>query len=227
MTGPMIQTYASRAALADRVADLLADRLRARIGADGRACLAVPGGTTPGPMLEALGALDLDWANVTVTLTDERWVRVSSEQSNQRLLAKTLLQGPAERITFVPLYTGDSDPAQGIERVCAELRRAALPLDIAVLGMGADMHTASLFPGAADLGLALAPNAPPAVAIRLPSAGAPRITLSAWALNEAERHILIVGASKRAALERALQIGDPLQAPVCAVLDEATVHYAD
>lgn len=227
MTAPVIRTYPSRADLARDVAGLLADRLRQRIAASGRASLAVAGGTTPGPMLRALGRHDLAWDRVVVTLTDERWVPASSDRSNQRLVQETLLQGNAAVAEFVPLYTGEPEPPPGLAGVCDDLAGAVLPLDIAVLGMGEDMHTASLFPGAADLNLALSASARPAVAMTPPGADEARVTLSAPVLRSAERHILITGAGKLAALDRARAIGDPVRAPVCAVLDGATVHYAD
>ena len=71
-------------------------------------------------------------------------------------------------------------------------------------------------------------TAPDGKEIEAPDAGEPRLTLSARLLDAAAaRHILIAGPSKRAALDRALALGDPLQAPILAVLDGATVHYAD
>lgn len=227
MTDLAIRTYASRDALAAKVAGLLAGRLRAAIEQSGVARMAVPGGTTPGPMLCALGRCDLDWSKVAVTLTDERWVPVTSDRSNEGLVRRTLLCGTAAAAAFVPLYSGDPDPAQGIATVRDGLARQAVPLDVAVLGIGADMHTASLFPRAAGLERALAANAPTAVAIDAAGGKEPRITLSVPVLARAERHVLIAGADKRAALDRAREIGDPIHAPVCAVLGGATVHYAD
>jgi 6-phosphogluconolactonase len=93
--------------------------------------------------------------------------------------------------------------------------------------MGADMHTASLFPGADRLEEALSPGAPILMALRAEAAGEPRITLSAPALKSAfHTHILIKGAEKRAALERAQGLS-PVEAPVRAVLDTATVHWTE
>jgi 6-phosphogluconolactonase len=89
------------------------------------------------------------------------------------------------------------------------------------------MHTASLFPGADRLAEALAPNAPVLMALRSEAAGEPRITLTARVLRDAMTiHLLITGAEKRAALERAQSL-PPEEAPVRAVLDHATVHWAE
>jgi 6-phosphogluconolactonase len=226
VSGQIVE-YPSREALMRKLADRLAERLRALVAEKGRASLAVPGGTTPALMLTVLGAADLPWDKVAVTLTDERWVPVSSQRSNQRLLTETLFRGAAAAAEFAPLYGGTAEPETGLGAVETTLRQIILPLDVAVLGMGADMHTASLFPGAAGLEEALSPGAPPVVAIRAPGAEEPRITLSAPVLAAAERHLLITGAEKRAALNKALSLNDPKKAPVCAVLAGATVHYAD
>ncbi len=227
MTGPDTRHYDSRASLAVAVAEHLSERLQARIASTGRVTMAVSGGTTPGPMLRRLGQRRLDWSKVVVTLTDERQVPLSSPRSNARLVSETLLQGAARSAVFIPLHGNDADPGVRLVSVCERLSRVALPLDIAVLGMGTDMHTASLFPGSHSLADALAPEAPPAIAIAAPGANEHRVTLSAPVLARAERHILIHGACKHDALRRAIEIADPHEAPVCTVLSGATVHYAD
>ena len=102
-----------------------------------------------------------------------------------------------------------------------------LPITLLLLGMGADMHTASIFPGADRLEEALSRNAPLLVPMRAPGAPEPRVTLSAHVLNGALRkHVLIFGNEKRAALQAAR--GKPAhQAPINAVLDGAKVHWAE
>ena len=227
MTMPQIIEYDSRDDQAGGLADLVAGRLTAAVKAKNSASLAVPGGTTPGLMLKLLGESDAPWGLVAVTLTDERWVPPISPRSNQKLLGETLFHGAAAAAEFVPLYGGGGEPAQALHAVNLTLEQVALPLDVAVLGMGDDMHTASMFPGALGLEEALAPDAPPAVAIRAPGAEEPRITLSARVLRAAERHVLIQGHDKMRALERAVALADPTRAPICAVLEGATVHYAD
>jgi 6-phosphogluconolactonase len=208
--------------LAGRIAAELADFLRR----EGRASFCVPGGTTPGPVFDTLSGVDIDWAKVAVFLNDERWVGEDSPRSNTRLLRERLLRDKAAAATLVPLYAPADQPEDRLEAL-AEGLRPHLPISVLLLGMGADMHTASLFPGADRLAEALAPDAPPLMALRADAAGEPRITLTAPVLRSAFRtHILIRGAEKRAALERALTL-DPSQAPVRTVLDHATVHWAE
>jgi len=98
---------------------------------------------------------------------------------------------------------------------------------VALVGMGTDMHVASLIPGADGLAAALAADAPPLVVLRAPGAAEARVSLSAPALAGALRlHLLIAGPEKRAALERARTL-PVAEAPVRALLDEATVHWAE
>lgn len=217
--------YPSREALASGLAGVIAGELRGAL-AKGAATLSVPGGTTPGPVFDALAAEDLDWSRVAVLLNDERWVDETSPRSNTRLLRERLLVGPASKARLVPLYAPTETPEESLEKL-SEGILPHLPITVLLLGMGGDMHTASLFPGADKLAQALASNAPVLMALRAEAAGEPRITLSAPVLKQARHiHILITGPDKRAALERAKGL-PPMEAPIRSVLDRATVHWAE
>ncbi|NGQ91906.1 6-phosphogluconolactonase [Rhodobacter sp. HX-7-19] len=208
--------------LANVIAGQLADFLRR----EGRASLSVPGGTTPGPIFDTLSGVDIDWSKVAVFLNDERWVGEDSPRSNTRLLRERLLRGKAAAAQLIPLYAEAANPEERLEDL-AEGLRPHLPISVLLLGMGADMHTASLFPGADRLTDALAADAPILLPMRAEAAGEPRITLTAPVLKGAMNiHILITGQEKRDALERALTLS-PEEAPVRAVLDNATVHWAE
>ncbi|WP_225027360.1 6-phosphogluconolactonase [Xinfangfangia pollutisoli] len=209
--------------LADKIAGELADFLRR----EGRASLCVPGGTTPGPVFDTLSGVDLDWPNVAVFLNDERWVPEDDPRSNTRLLREHLLRGRAARARLVPLWLpGAAEPEQALE-VLEDGLRPHLPISVLLLGMGTDMHTASLFPGADRLAEALAASAPLLMPMRAEAAGEPRVTLTAPVLQGALKiHVLITGAEKRAALERAQGL-TPAEAPIKALLANATVHWAE
>ncbi|WP_106744392.1 6-phosphogluconolactonase [Yoonia maritima] len=207
------------------LADTLAGELKNALLTHDTASLAVPGGTTPGPIFDSLCSVDLDWSRVHVMLTDERWVPEDSERSNTRLLRQRLLVDRAAVAQYMPLYANAETPEEKLPELAADLD-SALPISVCLLGMGADMHTASIFPGADQLDLALNGD-DRLVAMRAPGAPEPRITLSAAVLNAAiSRHIVIVGTEKRAALERAQQLTSS-EAPVAAILNGATVHWAE
>jgi 6-phosphogluconolactonase len=220
------ESYPDREMLMLGLANIIAGQLADFLRRDGKATLSVPGGTTPGPIFDTLSGVDLDWGNVAVVLNDERWVPESSERSNTRLVRERLIRGRAAQARLVPLYA----PAGQPEEMLAALEdglRPHLPISVLLLGMGADMHTASLFPGADRLEEALSPQAPILLPMRAEAAGEPRVTLTAPVLRGAFNiHILITGDEKRAALERALTL-TPMEAPVRAVLDNATVHWAE
>ena len=217
--------YPDREMLMLRLAQRIASELGEVLRAQGRATLSVPGGTTPGPVFDTLSGADLDWANVAIVLNDERWVPEDSPRSNTRLLRERLLVGRAAVATLLPLRMTAPTPEDGLEALSAGLV-AHLPISVLLLGMGEDMHTASLFPGADHLDAALAKDAPPLMAMRAEAASEPRITLTAPVLQDALRvHVLITGAAKRAVLEQARKL-PPRDAPIACILDQAQVHWA-
>lgn len=221
-----LETYPDREFMMLGLANVIAGQLADFLRREGKASLCVPGGTTPGPIFDTLSGVDLDWGNVAVFLNDERWVGEDSPRSNTRLLRERLLKGKAAAARLVPLYAEAGQPEEALEAL-AEGIAPHLPISVLLLGMGADMHTASLFPGADRLDEALAADAPVLMALRADAAGEPRITLTAPVLRGAMHiHVLITGAEKRAALDRAMAL-PVAEAPVRAVLDNATVHWAE
>lgn len=209
----------TREELAARLAGHVADKLRAAIEITGWASIAVSGGSTPKLFFSELSRRELDWEKVWVTLVDERWVAPSDSRSNQRMVAIELLEGAAAHAHFLPLYREDIEAAE-IATIEDELR-PLLPLDVVVLGMGEDGHTASLFPGGSRLAEAVSEDATALlIDMRAPAAGEPRVTLTLPVITAAKNlYLHIEGEKKREALDRALDIADPAQAPIRYVLD--------
>ncbi len=217
--------YPDRELLAMGVADILASELKNCLLVHQWASFVVPGGTTPGPIFDSLCAADLDWDRVHVMLSDERWVPEDHDRSNAKLLRAHLFQSRAAEARFVPFYTDGETPASAAPGLSDRLAEQ-VPISVLFLGMGADMHTASLFPGAEGLADMLADDAPLVVPVSV-AGQEPRISLSGPALAGAmAKHLVIYGAEKRAALERA-QTLDATEAPIKVVLNGLTVHWAE
>jgi 6-phosphogluconolactonase len=213
--------FSGRPELAAALAGRVADRLSKAIAERGKALLAVSGGTTPAKFFAALSAAPIAWDKVIVTLVDERFVPASSPRSNAGLVAANLLQNTAKAARFVPLY----HEAVGIEDAAASddaaLRSLPWPLDVVVLGMGPDGHTASFFPDADDLAKLLDPSSDRIVLpVHAASAGEPRLTLSLARIVDAGFIALhIEGEDKRTAFDSAVAPGP--RKPIRAVLDAA------
>jgi len=217
--------YPDREMLAIDVANVMAGELENCLLRHESASMAVPGGTTPGPIFDTLCAADLDWSGVKVMLTDERWVPEGHERSNASLLRSRLLTDRAAAAQFLPFYVEGQRPEDAAGRLSDQLA-SEMPISLLLLGMGTDMHTASLFPGAEGLEAGLDEDAPILVPIRA-EGQEPRISLSAAALNGAmSKHLVIFGSDKRDALMRAREL-PPQKAPIAAVLGDLTVHWAE
>ncbi|WP_282095446.1 6-phosphogluconolactonase [Epibacterium ulvae] len=220
-----IVEYADRDQLAIDVAKELAEALNQHLGQNPYASLAVAGGTSPAPIFDDLCAADLDWERISVMASDERWVPDTSDRSNATMIRQRLITDNAKVANFVPFYRDGETPAEALPKVADQLN-AHLPLSVVLLGMGEDMHTASLFPGVEGLEQALAADAPILVEMRPDSQPEARVSLSAHILNAAlSKHLVIYGEAKKDALNRALSL-PPEQAPVQAVLAGMTVHWA-
>ncbi|SRR5690554_122331 len=201
--------------------DTVAEFLMCRLKQAPRASLVVSGGSTPLPFFRALSVRGLDWSRVDVVLADERWVDENDEASNTRLVRDNLLQNRAASARFLSLKQPGATPTEGLEQVKAELADLTLPLDVVILGMGNDGHTASLFPDAPELAWAMNPECQSIVAAITPaSQPQKRITLTWSALRGARFTALhLKGKDKLATLQRAISCSDNvLEMPVRAFL---------
>ena len=224
MTTDMIEAFENPEALAQGAAAAIAQALDEALQARGRALFIATGGHTPGAAYDRLSTAPLDWAKVTVTLSDERWVEVDDPDSNERLLRERLLRGPAQAARLISLR-GDAPTPEAAAHEAGARLAALPPADILLLGMGEDGHVASLFPGNPALSLGLAAEAPPCIPVPRGEGGPPpqaRLSLSVPVLAAARQAIVLIsGQAKRAVIERALAGSDARDLPVRAVLQRA------
>ncbi len=223
---PLLRAFDNFEDMIRALADLAAMRLEDGIAARGRASLVASGGTTPGPLYDALSQRALPWDKVAVTLSDERWVPPDDPRSNEKLLRDRLLRGKAATAHLVPLKTASATPDDGAAASDAAIAAMPRPFDLTLLGMGDDGHTASLFPHAPGLDAALDVTAPALVravhAPDVPPVGE-RMTLTLRALLESRLIVVLVrGPEKRAAYEKARAGTDVHAAPVRAILNQRT-----
>ena len=210
MTRYRLSVASDSAALARHAAEEMALIIDLALAERDRAQIALAGGTTPRAAYAHLAAEHLPWDRVDVLLGDERWVNPEDPSSNARLLRESLLaQGPGRKACFHPVPTHLPTPALGAESYGALLVQLCggepPSLDLVLLGLGEDGHTASLFPGTP------APLVRDRWVTTGEGKGLPRITFTAPVLCAARKVIFLVsGASKREALGRLL---DPQESP--------------
>ncbi|PTM97733.1 6-phosphogluconolactonase [Mycoplana dimorpha] len=212
------------AALAEGLADTVASALEAAITERGAATIAVSGGSTPKQFFRALSGKTIDWSKVTITLVDERFVPADNPRSNHLLVSENLLQGPAAKARFLPLYQNSADAEEAARAVTQKVAALGAPFDVVILGMGNDGHTASFFPAGNHLAAALAADTPRGViTMEAEGAGETRLTLTFSSLQDARLLVLhIEGQAKKATLEKALAAGDENEMPVRAVFRRAS-----
>jgi len=225
-----IVRFDTQAALYDDAADRFA-----RIGAEairdrGRFLVALSGGDTPRPLLERLAspayAKRLDWSVVDVFWTDERCVPASHVQSNYRAAREALLDRvpiPTDRIHRI---AGEIDPlaaADAYELTLREVLGKEGRLDLILLGIGADGHTASLFPRHQ----ALTETGRWGVPVHAPADPPWRVTMTLPLINAARHVLFLVIGSEKAAAVRDLQEGEPLPASMVRPADGTLTFLVD
>lgn len=214
--------HATADALAIAVARRLSSSIDAALAERGQATIALAGGRTTPPILRRIAGESRDWSKLSILPTDERWVAADHPDNNLHQLQHSFAADHAIRwIALVP-----DKPRGKVNAVFANsaLESIGEAFDVCLLGMGADGHFASLFPGASNLSgaldLASRESAVAVIPDPMPSAGPhPRISLTLARLLHSRHVILAIsGADKRATLNRAIDGNDPGNLPVAALL---------
>jgi 6-phosphogluconolactonase len=143
--------FDSEEVLEKKLATSVSKQLNIALKEKNKACLAVSGGKTPVLFFKELSQQELDWAKVTVILVDERWLATDHKDSNEKLVRDNLIKNKAKQAYFLGLKNNADRPSEGIMDCETQLRTQVEELDVVVLGMGLDGHTASWFSGSEQL----------------------------------------------------------------------------
>lgn len=209
------------------LASCIAQQIREQLNRQDRVVLAVSGGKSPIALFESLRTHSLPWDRVVITLVDERVVPESHPDSNTQLLRKHLLKEGSAQAQFLSWFEHVESlqaltPEALAQLVNSELSKHLNQIDIAVLGMGEDGHTASWFPQSPGLNSAMQ-STDWVTWVRPVAAAHLRITLTKWAvLNAKYVHLSIAGETKMQVYERAKANTDS-NLPIAAVLHN---HHA-
>ncbi|WP_371189492.1 6-phosphogluconolactonase [Thalassotalea maritima] len=211
--------FSSRAELDNAFAKQVAAQLQDAISKNGKASIAFSGGSTPKGFFAALSEQDIAWDKVTVTLADDRWVATDHQDSNDKLLRENLLQNKAKKATLFSLVENQDFDSQILANKNQQAQ-SLLPLDVVILGMGEDGHTASIFPCSEQVEQGLDESVAPCLMATQPTtAPYQRITFNFPALIDASHlYLHIVGDSKQQVLETALSSKDAMAMPIRAFL---------
>ena len=220
-----LKRFGSADALVSEVASDMAAQLARAITARGQAGLLVSGGHSPARLFEQLRTRVLDWSRVSIALVDERWVEPTDPGSNERMVREALLRDGAAAARFFGLKNTAPSPDLGAAAAWNASARMPRPVEITVLGMGDDGHTASFFPGSPNLKSALDLEAPEGcIGMWSPSAPRERLSLNLSALLDSRRILIfILGEAKLRTYAAACGPGRVEEMPVRAVLRQQRV----
>ena len=206
MSKPDVIVLPAKAEVTRAAADRVVAAAASSIGARGRFTFALSGGSTPRALFELLASeayrSRVDWARTDVCFGDERCVPPDDPQSNYRMAREALLEHVPARVHRM---RGEDEPAaaaSAYERELRELLGATPRVDLVLLGMGDNGHTASLFPGLH----AVEERERWVVAEYVAEVSMWRLTVTPVVLNaSAEVLFLVAGADKAAMLHRVLE----------------------
>jgi 6-phosphogluconolactonase len=217
MSPPKIQVAADPQALAVTVAEHVVRSAQESLRLTGHFAIALSGGKSPRLLYQTLAdvahASRIDWASVDVFFSDERCVPPDSTESNFRQATELLLDHVPVAYERIFRLRGEADPHQAADEY-DQLLRSRFPengLDLALLGVGDDGHTASLFPGTE----ALVETKRLCVANYVPGRSVWRLTMTPAFLNRSYEVLVIAsGSAKAAVVQRALEGGNASEYPV-------------
>lgn len=199
MSQAQLHTFATQQACNEALAKQLASCIAQASQTQQWVSLLLPGGNTPAALLAQLNQLDLPWADISISPTDERWVAGDSTHSNAQMLRSVL---PQAKVLDPCL----ADTAKESSLAWAQSLQTHIPFAATLIGMGGDGHIASLFPGMPNLMPALQLSEQPSALVGL-APNEPKVRLSLNMPMLCATHwlgLLVFGDRKRQMIDRVL-----------------------
>ncbi len=189
-----MRVFENKQLLEDALCEQIKLDLESAISQYGSAFLLVSGGSTPKALYEKLNKSGLDWSKITMSLVDERFVDNTSAFSNEKLVRESLLANLSE-MNFIPMVFDDSNESKNLELATKAFEKLNR-LDVVILGMGDDGHTASIFPNDEESERALE-TSDKLCNTKAPNSPKNRITCSAEFLKSANKtYLFFTGENK-------------------------------
>lgn len=221
-----LNVYSTREQQIDAITQAVSDYIMKTIKTKNHIVIAVSGGKSPIPLFTKLSKLNLPWNKITITLVDERVVSINDQDSNENLVRTYLLKSNAQNANFIGILSDLTNIPKSLENVNKNIQS----IDLAILGMGEDGHTASIFPNMPELNKAL--NTKDTYLITNPiSAKYQRISLSLNALENIPYLILSISNDLKLNIFKEAILNNNLNYPISYLLkqrnDINTYWYAE
>ncbi len=218
-----MKEFNSKVQLEQSLCDDLVKIIQQAITQKGSAKILLSGGSSPIHLYKLLSNCEIDWSKVIIGLVDERFVEPNNDFSNEKMIREKLIQNQASTATFYGMVENSNDQMENVKSIASTYAVFYNQLDLVLLGMGEDGHTASLFPGddvsekllrSQKIGIynTISPNFPN-----------DRITCSAEMLRQAENIILMISGEKKL---HVFETSSENHLPISFFKDKLQVYYS-
>jgi 6-phosphogluconolactonase len=218
-----MKEFSSKDQLDQALCDDLVKIIQRAISKNGSANILLSGGSSPIRLYELMSNAEISWSKVLIGLVDERFVTSIDEFSNEKMIREKLIQNNAFSARFVGMVANSLDQIENVKFISIKYQPFMQKVDLVLLGMGEDGHTASLFPNdevseqllrSSEIGIynTISPNFPNK-----------RITCSAAMLLEAENIVLMLSGEKKL---QVFETSAENQLPISFFKDKLKVYYS-
>lgn len=220
----MVRKFENREDQENELLKEIVHLLRMELEISSEANLFLSGGSTPVQLYKKLSNIALPWDKIKVALVDERYVPISNDYSNERMIREALCQNYAKHVSLFGMVYNIEDESDNLTKAKFAYQENVPIPTICLLGMGTDGHTASLFPNdpSSEKNL-LSSRGDLLLRSKAPSYPHQRISMSKnYILSAKHRFLMITGEEKLHLLNQ----NDRSLLPIDHFLDESLVYWA-